>query len=152
LEKNKFRILVYIPILAVVFLIIGAMALYFILKYSHGEGTAFEIIFIIVSLVGIPLVLFVSSFITMWPCVEFCKKGIEKTLLGKKQRFISWEEIYEIRRINAGITVWIFFSKVSLEGKKITACRLRKDNIFVVSTPDVEQTINRFAPSRLLQK
>jgi hypothetical protein len=87
----------------------------------------------------------------MWPCVEFSEDGIEKTLLGKKQRFISWDDVYEIKRINTGIAEWLFFSKVSLEGKSIDKCRNRKDNIFIVSTKEIEEVIKHFAPKELFK-
>jgi hypothetical protein len=103
------------------------------------------------SLTIIPLTLFMYTFFTMWPSVEFSGNGIEKTLLGKKQRFISWDDVYEIKRIKTGIAEWLFFSKVSLEGKTIDKCRNRKDNIFIVSTKEIEEVIEHFAPNRLLK-
>jgi len=87
----------------------------------------------------------------MWPCVEFKKEGIQITLLGYKQRFITWDELYEIRRINTGISEWLFFSKTDLKGKSIDYCRSRRDNIYIVSTKEVEETISQYAPSRLLK-
>jgi len=152
LEKNEFRVLVYIPIFCFIVLLLGIGSFWFALTHSNGQETVIVIIVFALSIVISPLALFVWSFMTMWPCVKFSTEGIEKTLLGKKQKFILWDEVYEIRRMKTGITEWVFFSKTSLENKAIDKCRKRKDNIFIVSTIDVEKAIKHFAPSRLLQK
>ncbi len=152
MEKNEFRVLVYIPIFCFVLFFIGVGFFWFAMTHSNGQETIIEISAIALGIVILPLALFIWSFLTMWPCVKFSIEGIEKTLLGKKQKFIRWDEVYEIRRMNTGITEWVFFSKTSLENKSIDQCRNRKDNIFIVSTIDVEKAIKYFAPSRLSQK
>lgn len=152
MENNEFRVLVYIPIFYFILFLLGVGFFWFALTHSDGQETVIIIIAIALSIVISPLALFIWSFMTMWPCVKFSTEGIEKTLLGKKQKFIQWDEVYEIRRMNTGIAEWIFFSKTSLENKSIDQCRRRKDNIFIVSTVDVEKVIKHFAPSRLLQK
>ena len=152
MEKNEFRVLVYIPIFCFILFLLGAGFFWFALTHSDGQETVIIISAIALSIVILPLALFIWSFMTMWPCVKFSMEGIEKTLLGKKQRYILWDEVYEIRRMKTGIAEWIFFSETSLESKSIDKCRNRKDNIFIVSTIDVEKAIQHFAPSRLLQK
>lgn len=152
MKKTKFRVLVYIPILSIIYLFISLICLYFVLTYSNKQDILFIGIISLIMFIVVPLALVVLSFLQMWPCVEFSTEGIEKTFLGKKIRFITWNEIYEIKRINTGIAEWLFFSKTSLEDKSIDKCRRRKDNIFIVSTKEIEEVINHFAPSRLLQK
>lgn len=152
MKKYKFRVLVYIPIFCFILLLLGIGFFWFASTHSDGQETYITVSAILLSIIILPLILFIWSFLTMWPCVEFSTEGIEKTFLGKKIRFITWNEIYEIKRINTGIAEWLFFSKTSLEDKSIDKCRRRKDNIFIASTKEIEEVINHFAPSRLLQK
>jgi hypothetical protein len=148
--KTKFRILIYVPIVLLGLLVLSSASFLLALTLLNGQEPVILIIIAGIMLVILPSVLFIWSVKIMWPCVEFSKDGLEKTLFGKKLRFISWDEIYEIRRINAGITEWIFFSMTNLENKSIDKCRNRKDNIFIVSTIDVEKAIKHFAPTRLV--
>lgn len=152
MEKNKFRVLVYIPIFCFILLLLGIGSFWFALTHSDGQETVIIIIATALSIVISPLALFIWSFTTMWPCVEFTKDGIEKSLIGKKLRCIYWKDVYEIKRINSGIAEWVFFSKISLEGLSIDKCRRRKDNIFIVNTKEIEEVIKRYAPARLLSK
>lgn len=151
MKKTKFRILIYIPIFTLFLLLTSVFTLIIVSPYLNNNEPIVVKIVSVFALTIMPLVLFVYSYFTMWPCVEFSEDGIEKTLLGKKQRFISWDDVYEIKRINTGIAEWLFFSKVSLEGKSIDKCRNRKDNIFIVSTKEIEEVIKHFAPKELFK-
>ncbi|PKK99050.1 MAG: hypothetical protein CVV57_04380 [Tenericutes bacterium HGW-Tenericutes-2] len=151
MKKVKFRILIYVPIFTFSLLLISVFTLILISPYLNNDESIAVKMASVFSLTIIPLTLFMYTFFTMWPSVEFSGNGIEKTLLGKKQRFISWDDVYEIKRIKTGIAEWLFFSKVSLEGKTIDKCRNRKDNIFIVSTKEIEEVIEHFAPNRLLK-
>lgn len=147
--KHKFRVLSYIPIFSFALLIIGAISFILSLSITDSNESRLVVFAAFFGIVVCPFSLFIWSFITMWPCVEFNDEGIEKTLLGFKQRFIKWDDIYEIRRISTGINEWLFFSKVELKGKSISYCRGRRDNIFISSTKEIEATIKKYAPSRL---
>lgn len=97
-------------------------------------------------LLVLPILLFVISLFMAWPIIEFNTKGLTKTLFNIKLKEISWDEIVDIHRINTGLTEWVFFSKINLKGKSIAYCRWRKDNIYIVSTPEIESIISEFAP------
>ena len=152
MKKTKFRISIYIPILSLIFFVMCLLCLYFALTYSNEQDIVFIGIISFIMFILLPLALVRLSFLQMWPCVEFSEEGIEKTFFGKMDRFIKWDEVYEIRKIKTGISEWLFFSKINLEGKSIDKCRSRKDNIYIVNTKEIEEVIMRFAPSRLLQK
>jgi len=149
--KNKYRVFIYIPTFCFIMFVLGTGGFILTLPMTDPiESRAWIVLsFILISL--LPFLLFAWSYFKMWPCVEFKKEGIEKTLLGYKQRFITWDEIYEIRRIRTGISEWIFFSKTDLKEKTISYCRRRRDNIYIVSNKEVEESISEFAPSRILQ-
>lgn len=149
MKKKKFRVFKYIPMLSALVMILGFVCVYFVIANSNEEDIISYSIISIVRFVFIPLILVINSCVKMWSCIEFSETGIRQTLFGKLNRFITWEEAQEIKRINTGIAEWVFFSKISLEGLSIDKCRRRKDNIFIVSTKEIEEVIKRFAPSRL---
>jgi len=149
MQKSKFRILVYIPILSLIYWVISFLCFILVLMSSNEPYFLLIVTISFIMLFVVPTFLVVSSFKHMWPCVEFSEEGIEKTIFGKKLRFIRWDDIYEIKSINTGLAEWIFFSKTSLNGKSIDKCRRRKDNIFIVKTKEIEKVINYYAPSRL---
>lgn len=150
MQKTKFRILIYIPILSLIYWVISFLCFILVIMSSNEQYYLLIITISFIMLIVVPTILIVSSFRQMWPCVEFTEKGIEKTLFGKALRFIRWDDIYEIKSINTGLAEWIFFSKTSLNGKSIDKCRRRKDNIYIVKNKEIEEVIKYFAPSRLL--
>ncbi len=80
----------------------------------------------------------------MWPCLSFDEKGITKTLLGKKIKFIEWKEVVEIKRFRQGFAIWLFISKVPLNHYSISRCRLRRDNVFIVETEEIINIIQKY--------
>ena len=84
----------------------------------------------------------------MWPCLSFDEKGIQKTLLGIKIKYISWEEVVEVKVISTTVK-WIFISKTPLKNYALTRCRLRRDNVYIVETEEIIKTIKRYAPKNV---
>ncbi len=85
----------------------------------------------------------------MWACVILDETGVTKTLLGRKIRYIKWEDVKEIKVItpNWGYTNWLFISKVPLNNYSLTKCRLRRDNIYLVINEEVLSIIKEKAPN-----
>ena len=79
MKKTKFRILIYIPIFTLFLLLTSVFTLIIVSPYLNNNEPIVVKIVSVFALTIIPLVLFVYSYITMWPCVEFSEDGIEKT-------------------------------------------------------------------------
>lgn len=143
IQTKKYRVFTALPIFAIVLLLlgIGGFSLFFLdFELYNNSSTFYTLLFF---LVIFPLVLFIWSFITMWPCLSFDEKGITKTLLGKKLKYIEWKEIVEIKRFRQGFAIWLFISKVPLKNYSISRCRLRRDNVFIVETEEIINIIQK---------
>lgn len=98
IQTKKFRVFTPLPIFTLVLLLlgIGGFSLVFLDFVTYNNSFTFYLLLIF--LVIFPLILFIWSFITMWPYLSFDEKGITKTLIGKKLKYIEWKEIVEIKR------------------------------------------------------
>lgn len=143
IQTKKYRVFAALPIFTLVLLLlgIGGFSLVFLDFATYNNSSTFYTLLIF--LVIFPLILFIWSFITMWPCLSFDEKGITKTLLGKKLKYIEWKEIVEIKRFRQGFVKWLFISKVSLENYSIFRCRLRRDNVYIVETEEIINIIQK---------
>lgn len=145
---KKYRVFGIIPIIMFIFLLLGIFAfLWFYFDSTEDEKTRL-IIPLIIMLIFLPLGLFIWSFITMWACIEFDETGVSKTLIGIKIRYIKWEDVKDFKLVssNGGFTQWLFISKVPLKNYSLTRCRLRRDNVYLMSNEEVINSIKKIAP------
>jgi len=143
IQTKKYRVFTALPIFAFALLLlgIGGFSLVFLDFATYNNSSTFYILLIF--LVILPFILFIWSFVTMWPCLSFDEKGITKTLLGKKLKYIEWKEIVEIKRFRQGFAKWLFISKVPLKNYSISRCRLRRDNVYIVETEEIINIIQK---------
>jgi hypothetical protein len=150
---KKYRVYGIIPVINFIFLLLGIISFLWFYFDSTSNEKSKLLISLIVLLLILPLCLFVWSFVTMWACVILDETGVSKTLLGKKIRFIKWEEVKEIKVItpNWGYTNWLFISKVPLFNYSLSKCRLRRDNIFLVINQEILSIIKEKAPNEVIK-
>jgi len=145
--KNKFRVASFLPAILVILLAV-CMIGYMCFVVSEPEDRGWEMIVLTVMLFLLPISLQVWGIIIGCPIVTIDEKGLHKALFGKfLKKSILWEEvkhIYNSDFMPAGrgaAVIWVFFSKVNLEGKGITRCRLRRDNIYLIYSNELQEAV-----------
>ena len=144
--QKKYRIFTFLPIFSLVLLILGIGGFSLFLLDLSENNKPYVFLILLLFLVLFPLVLFLWSFITMWPQLTFDEKGITKTLLGVKLKHINWQDIVDIKKFNNGLVKWIFLSKSTLHSNSITICRLRRDNVYIVENEEIVNIIKKNLP------
>jgi len=95
------------------------------------------------------------NFIVMWTSVTIDEKGVHRSFWGRfRKRTIQWEEIQDIRQIVTikGVSMWVFFSKTNLEGKGLTKCRMRRDNIWLMYSEELQKTVKHYSGKEISKK
>lgn len=102
-------------------------------------------VFLIV--VGLPLVLFLWTFIAFGAKIIFSEIGIEKHLCGIPLKKYKWEDIQDIKIITTGVGAqWLFFSKSNLKNHGIDFCRLHPKTIYIAIDDKKLEKIKEFIP------
>lgn len=145
-ENNKVRVCGFAVITNFIFFILACVA--FTLPFL-GTNDSFSLgVFVTLLIVLIIFfLLFVYSFITMWPVVIIDEKGMHKSLLGLFfKKSVLWEEIKCVRNIRTlgSVASWTVFSKSDISKMGISRCRLRRDNIYFMNSEKLQDLVKQF--------
>lgn len=159
MRKKKTRFFaspfIMIGLIIMLLLIFGIWALFFTVYLQGGNNVnskeEVQSLLIVVSIVvAISLVTFAGTCHKGFSVFEISKKGVKKSLFKIfKKTEISWEEMHEIRCYDM-ISVWIFFSKTSLEGLPYNDIIKHKDVLQIEYSKQLIELIRSFTDKEII--
>ncbi len=150
-EQHKFLTWVSAPIIMLIFAI-GTTILWCLVHFTDGEAEKWVLVVADIMFLILPWGLTIWSIKFGWTVVIIDQSGIRRELFGFLfKRYISWEELYEIRFIQVPTGGgWIFFSKKSLSNMSLGKARSQKEQIQVVNTTKILETIQLYTNQEIV--